>query len=67
MADRFSRPADHPDLIDAIADFIAAYRSRGGEAPKMQEAVLAAFPIADGGHYAVALMMANRREREARS
>jgi hypothetical protein len=61
------RPFDSvggPELLDALAVFITAYRVAGGAPEGMQRAALEAFPNASGGDYAVALVRANRRERE---
>lgn len=51
-----------PELLDAIVEFIIAYRACEWPVADIQEAVRAAFPIASGGDYAVALVRANRRE-----
>lgn len=52
---------DDAQLVESIADFIAAYRAAGKEAPAMLQAVLAHFPRATGDDYAIGLLRANRR------
>jgi hypothetical protein len=49
------------ELVQAIADFIRAYRAAQYAPQTMLESVLAAFPDADANHYARALITANRR------
>ncbi|WP_374470301.1 hypothetical protein [Phenylobacterium sp.] len=48
-----------PALVRAVADFIGHYREEGGEARRMQEAVLAQFGAASSTTYALALLIAN--------
>jgi hypothetical protein len=61
---RASAEAAGPELIDAIADFIAAYRACEWPPEAMHEATLMAFPHASGSDFAVGLVRANRRRRE---
>lgn len=53
-----------PDMVDALATFIGAFRREGGMSREMMEAALAYFPSASTDDYESALGEAIRRERD---